>query len=239
MSSRSECSPASARRFELLRAHGVTVDGTRDRRSRRHPARGPGRLRDAAARRQPRRVPGREPRADEHAAAAQAGEVLRPGHRGRDRAPRPDPGRHGASLPAPPRRRWRTCYFPSPDPAHGEPDELERVLGRTLGVPLFQEQAMRIAIEAAKFTPEEANQLRRAMATFRHVGTIHKFFAKMVEGMVCARLRAGFRRTLLPPDRGLRNLRISREPRGELRASRLRLVLAEMPSPGDASPARC
>jgi error-prone DNA polymerase len=43
---------------------------------------------------------------------------------------------------------------------------------------------MRIAIVAAKFTPEEANQLRRAMATFRHVGTIHKFAEKMVDGMV-------------------------------------------------------
>ena len=62
--------------------------------------------------------------------------------------------------------------YPSPSPKHGPPDELERVLGKTLGVPLFQEQAMRIAIEAAKFTPEEANKLRRAMATFRSVGTI-------------------------------------------------------------------
>jgi len=43
---------------------------------------------------------------------------------------------------------------------------------------------MRIAIDAAKFTPEEANQLRRSMATFRNAGTIHRFFAKMVEGMV-------------------------------------------------------
>ena len=75
-------------------------------------------------------------------------------------------------------------HYPSPAPEHGHPDELKRVLGRTLGVPLFQEQAMRIAIEAAKFTPEEANALRRAMATFRHVGTIHRFFAQMVEGMV-------------------------------------------------------
>jgi error-prone DNA polymerase len=74
--------------------------------------------------------------------------------------------------------------FPSPAPEHGPPDELERVLGRTLGVPLFQEQAMRIAIEAAKFTPAEANQLRRAMATFRNAGTIHTFSAKMVDGMV-------------------------------------------------------
>jgi error-prone DNA polymerase len=74
--------------------------------------------------------------------------------------------------------------YPSPAPEHGPPDELERVLGKTLGVPLFQEQAMRIAIEAAKFTPDKANALRRAMATFRNIGTIHKFQAEMVEGMV-------------------------------------------------------
>src|SRR4029077_15308180 len=73
--------------------------------------------------------------------------------------------------------------LPSPSPEHGLADELDQVLGRTLGVPLFQEQAMRIAIDAAKFTPEEANQLRRSMATFRNAGTIHRFFAKMVEGM--------------------------------------------------------
>jgi error-prone DNA polymerase len=74
--------------------------------------------------------------------------------------------------------------FPSPAPEFGPANELERVLGKTLGVPLFQEQAMRIAIEAAKFTPEEANGLRRAMATFRRAGTIHTFFHKFVEGMV-------------------------------------------------------
>jgi error-prone DNA polymerase len=74
--------------------------------------------------------------------------------------------------------------LPSPAPEYGSADELEQVLGRTLGVPLFQEQAMRIAIDAAKFTPEEANQLRRSMATFRNSGTIHRFFEKMVAGMV-------------------------------------------------------
>ncbi|MCX7323128.1 MAG: error-prone DNA polymerase [Hyphomicrobiales bacterium] len=74
--------------------------------------------------------------------------------------------------------------FPSPSPEHGRPDELERVLGKTLGVPLFQEQAMRIAIVAAGFTPGEADRLRRAMATFRRVGTIGTFATKMVEGMV-------------------------------------------------------
>jgi len=75
-------------------------------------------------------------------------------------------------------------HFPSPSPEHGPVDELERVLGKTLGVPLFQEQAMRIAMEAAKFSPEEANALRRSMATFRNMGTIHSFFDKMVGGMI-------------------------------------------------------
>jgi error-prone DNA polymerase len=74
--------------------------------------------------------------------------------------------------------------YASPAPAHGDVDELKNVLKETLGVPLFQEQAMRIAIEAAKFTPDEANGLRRAMATFRNVGTIATYEAKMVEGMV-------------------------------------------------------
>ena len=60
---------------------------------------------------------------------------------------------------------------------------LEDVLGRTLGVPLFQEQAMKIAIVAAGFTPTQADGLRRAMATFRRSGTIHQYHDKMVEGM--------------------------------------------------------
>jgi error-prone DNA polymerase len=74
--------------------------------------------------------------------------------------------------------------YPSPSPEHGDADELRRVLHKTLGVPLFQEQAMRIAIEAAKFTSEEANGLRRSMATFRNVGTIGKFEDKMIGNMI-------------------------------------------------------
>ena len=74
--------------------------------------------------------------------------------------------------------------FPSPAPEHGEPDELRQVLGRTMGVPLFQEQAMKLAIVAAKFSDVEANQLRRAMATFKNHGTIHRFEHLMVERMV-------------------------------------------------------
>ncbi|MFK0683859.1 error-prone DNA polymerase [Ochrobactrum sp. BD67] len=81
--------------------------------------------------------------------------------------------------------------LPSPAPEHGPADELQQILGKTKGVPLFQEQAMRIAMEAAKFTPEEANQLRRAMATFRKMGTIHTMETKMIEGMV----RRGYERT--------------------------------------------
>jgi len=74
--------------------------------------------------------------------------------------------------------------FPAPHPDHGPPDELYELLKKTKGVPLFQEQAMRLAIVAAKFTPDEANGLRRAMATFRHVGTMHTFEQKFVGGMV-------------------------------------------------------
>ncbi len=62
--------------------------------------------------------------------------------------------------------------------------ELKEVLGKTEGVPLFQEQAMKIAIVAAGFTPGEADKLRRAMATFKRVGTIGTFQTKMIEGMV-------------------------------------------------------
>ncbi|KAF0114976.1 MAG: error-prone DNA polymerase [Hyphomonadaceae bacterium] len=61
---------------------------------------------------------------------------------------------------------------------------LEQVLGKTLGVPLFQEQAMKIAIVAAGFSAGEADRLRRAMATFRKVGIIHEFGEKLVGGMM-------------------------------------------------------
>ena len=74
-------------------------------------------------------------------------------------------------------------HYPSPSPAHGPKNELQEVLKRTLGVPLFQEQAMQIAITAAKFTADEADGLRRAMATFRHTGNVHLFRDKFINGM--------------------------------------------------------
>ena len=66
--------------------------------------------------------------------------------------------------------------YPSP--------ELKEILGRTLGVPLFQEQAMKIAIVAAGFTPAEADELRRSMATFKAKGLVTKFEEKLTRGMM-------------------------------------------------------
>ncbi len=82
------------------------------------------------------------------------------------------------------RAKKEVVVYPSPSREHGPPDELETLLGETYGVPLFQEQAMKLAIVAAGFTPDEANELRKAMATFRNVGTISNLHRKMVEGMV-------------------------------------------------------
>jgi error-prone DNA polymerase len=82
------------------------------------------------------------------------------------------------------RRKMDPGKIEYPYPKGGNKDELKKVLHKTLGVPLFQEQAMRIAIEAAEFTSEEANGLRRAMATFRNLGTIGKFESKMVGNMI-------------------------------------------------------
>ncbi|MBI1250106.1 MAG: DNA polymerase III subunit alpha [Alphaproteobacteria bacterium] len=69
---------------------------------------------------------------------------------------------------------------------------LEAVLKRTLGVPLFQEQAMQIAIVGAGFSPPEADKLRRAMATFRRVGTIGQLKEKFINGMVANGYAATF-----------------------------------------------
>ncbi|SDJ49216.1 error-prone DNA polymerase [Pedobacter sp. ok626] len=66
--------------------------------------------------------------------------------------------------------------YPSP--------ELKEILGRTLGVPLFQEQAMKIAIVAAGFTPAEADGLRRSMATFKSKGLVNQYERKLIDGMM-------------------------------------------------------
>lgn len=70
------------------------------------------------------------------------------------------------------------------EPVHYPKPELEKVLGKTLGVPLFQEQAMRVAIECAGFTPGEADMLRKSMATFKFTGGVSSFKQKLIDGMV-------------------------------------------------------
>ena len=85
------------------------------------------------------------------------------------------------------------AHYPSPLPQYGPANELEEVLKRTMGVPLFQEQAMQIAITAAEFTPDEADGLRRAMATFRHNGNVHLFREKFINRMT----ERGYERTFV------------------------------------------
>ncbi len=70
------------------------------------------------------------------------------------------------------------------EPVEYPTPELERVLGKTLGVPLFQEQAMQVAIACAGFTPSEADALRRSMATFKITGGVSHFRDKLISGMV-------------------------------------------------------
>ena len=82
------------------------------------------------------------------------------------------------------RRGAEPVQIPAPSPEHGPPDELTSILGRTLGVPIFQEQAMKIALDAAKFSSLEANRLRKAMATFRSRGMVDELQDMMVERMV-------------------------------------------------------
>jgi error-prone DNA polymerase len=82
------------------------------------------------------------------------------------------------------RRGAEPVRIPAPAPEHGPPDELTSILGRTLGVPIFQEQAMKIALDAAKFSSLEANRLRKAMATFRSRGMVDELQDMMVERMV-------------------------------------------------------
>ncbi|WP_431130619.1 error-prone DNA polymerase [Variovorax paradoxus] len=69
-------------------------------------------------------------------------------------------------------------------PIHYEKEELRPALARTLGVPIFQEQVMQIAMIAADFTADEADQLRRAMAAWKRKGGLDKFHGKLVQGMV-------------------------------------------------------
>jgi error-prone DNA polymerase len=89
---------------------------------------------------------------------------------------RPGPIQGGAVHPYLRRRQgFEPVTYPS--------DALEAALGRTLGVPIFQEQVMQVAILAAGFTPGEADQLRRAMAAWKRKGGLQKYYDRIVNGM--------------------------------------------------------
>ena len=118
--------------------------------------------------------------------------------------------------------------FPCPAPEHGPPDELERILGRTLGVPIFQEQAMKIALDAAQFSPGRGQPVAESDGDVPLEGE-HRIAAGQ-DGRADgdARLRPRLRAALLRPDQGLRRIWLSRKPRGELRAPGLRVELAQV-----------
>ncbi len=144
-------------------------------RPRHHPGRGPGDLRDDPPRGHAGHVPDREPGADVDAARLKPTTfydlvvqvaIVRPGPIQGDMVHPYLRRREGIEKPE----------YPRP--------ELKAVLGKTLGVPLFQEQAMQVAIHCAGFTPGEADQLRRSMATFKVTGGVSHFKDKLITGMV-------------------------------------------------------
>jgi len=92
------------------------------------------------------------------------------------------------------RNREEEATYPNP--------EIEQVLRRTLGVPLFQEQAMQLAVVAAGFTPGEADQLRRAMGGWRRPGLIDNFRKKLIEGMLARGYSEEFAERLFEQIRG-------------------------------------
>ena len=109
--------------------------------------------------------------------------------------------------------------------------ELERVLGKTLGVPLFQEQAMQVAIVCAGFTPGEADQLRRAMATFKFTGGVSHFKDKLISGMVANGYDAGFAERTFSQIEGFGSYGFPESHGRQLRPDRLRQRLDEVPPP--------
>ena len=109
---------------------------------------------------------------------------------------------------------------------------LEPALKKTLGVPLFQEQMMQIAIDVAGFSPGEADQLRQAMGSKRSTERMEALRGRLYEGMAGERDRRRHRRRHLREAVGVRQLRVPREPLGVVRLPRLFVVVDEVALPG-------
>jgi error-prone DNA polymerase len=137
--------------------------------------------------------------------------------------PGPDPGRHGPPLP-PAAGGQGTGRVPGALARRsGLANELRDVLGKTFGVPLFQEQAMRWRSKAAKFSTTTPTACAGSMATFRANGKLWEYREMFIEGMARRGYERDFAERLLQADRGLRLLRIPGEPRDQLRPPGLRL----------------
>ena len=89
------------------------------------------------------------------------------------------------------------------EPVSYPSEAVRQVLEKTLGVPLFQEQAMRLAVVAAGFTPGEADQLRRAMGAWRRPGLIDQFHKKLIDGMLAGGMSAEYAEAIFLQIRGL------------------------------------
>ena len=113
------------------------------------------------------------------------------------------------------------------------------MLGKTLGVPLFQEQAMQVAIVCAGFTPGEADQLRRAMATFKFTGGVSHFSDKLIDGMVENGYTPEFAERTFAQIEGFGSYGFPESHARQFRADRLCLVLDEVPSSRTCSAPRC
>ena len=147
-----------------------------------------------------------------------------------------------SSVPARSRATW--CIPICAGARAGNPStiprpNLKRCWARPSACRCFRNRPCSVAIECAGFTPGEADQLRRSMATFKHTGGVSKFRDKLIAGMVAKRLPAGVRGEDVQPVGGVRQLRVSGKPRGLFRADRLRFVLAEMPPSRRVLRARC
>ena len=110
--------------------------------------------------------------------------------------------------------------------------ELRRVLEKTLGVPLFQEQAMQVAIVCAGFTPSEADALRRSMATFKFTGGVSHFKQKLIDGMVERGYTPEFADKTFSQIEGFGSYGFPEKSCGEFCADRLCLGVDEVPPSG-------
>jgi error-prone DNA polymerase len=112
---------------------------------------------------------------------------------------RPGPIQGGAVHPYLNRRQGKVpVTYPGPDDGKA----LKKALGRTMGVPIFQEQCMQIAVLAAGFTPDESDQLRRAMAAWKRHGHVQKYRDRLINGMTAKGYEQAFAESVFEQIKG-------------------------------------